>query len=144
MTNVQQLHLQIAHHLQTLKRELDKLAVRLVALERCRKAILAEKTAVGNDGDTDELEEFDDLMANVDAIEYDLTTFKDQMRERLAHAESGLRIVSIYNDEKNASILYRHLLDGVLLCTRDAAAAREGYDELIANIKDITHLRDIE
>jgi soluble cytochrome b562 len=143
MTNVQQLHIQIAHHLQTLKRELDRLTVRASALERCRKAILVEKANVANDSDDEEREEFDDLIANVDAIEYDLTTFKAQMKERLAHAESGLRLVSVYTDEKNAGIMYQYILDGVTLCIRDAATAREGYDELIANINDITHLRDV-
>jgi len=143
MTNVQQLHIQIAHHLQTLKRELDRLAVRASALERCRKAILAEKAAVGAEDDSDAYEEFDDLIANVDAIESDLATFKAQMKERLAHAESGLRLVSVYTDEKNAGILYQYILEGVTLCIRDAAAAREGYDELIANINEITHLRDL-
>ena len=95
-----------------------------------------------SDSDDEVDETFDDLIANVDAIEYDLTTFKAQMRERLAHAESGLRLVSVYTDEKNSGILYQYMLDGVALCIRDAAAAREGYDELIANINEITHLRD--
>lgn len=139
MSNVQQLHLQIAHHLQTLKRELDRLAVRQTSLDRCRRRILVEKTSAST---SEEDEAFDDLIENVDAIEYDLTIFKAQMRERLAHAERGLRLMSVYSDEKNASMFYQYLLDGALLCTRDAAVAREGYDELIANINEISHLRD--
>lgn len=138
MTNVQLLHTQITQHLQTLKRELDRLTVRQSALERCRKTILAGQVPE----DSDDEDETEDIIANVEAIEYDLTTFKDQMRERLAHSEQGLRLVSVYSDEKNAIILYQHILDGAALCIRDAAAAREGYDELIANVKEITHLRD--
>ena len=141
MTNVQQLHIQIVQHLQTLKRELDRLVVRQSALDRCRKTIMAERTT--DSANEEEEEVFDDIIANVDAIEYDLTTFRNQMRERLAHAESGLRLVSVYSDEKSAGILYQHVLDGALLCIRDAATAREGYDELIANINDITHSRDL-
>lgn len=140
MTNVQHLHIQIAQHLQTLKRELDRLSVRQSALERCRKAILSHKTTEDTD---EESEEFDEILANVDAIEYDLNTFKDQMRTRLTHAEQGLRLVSVYTDEKNAGILYQYILDGALLCINDAAVAREGYDELIASVNEITHSRDL-
>jgi hypothetical protein len=139
MTNVQQLHSQIVTQLQTLKRELDRLSVREAALERCRKAILATK----HEDCTDEEEEtFAEIIANVEAIEYDLTTFRDQLRERLAHAERGLRMVLVQGEDKNASLLYQYILDGALLCSRDAATARAGYDELIANIHEITHSRD--
>lgn len=139
MLNIEHLHIQIVRHLQTLKRELDRLSVRQSALERCRRVAVAEKATDGTD---EEDEAFDDIMANVDAIEYDLTTFKDQMRARLAHTEQGLRFVSVYRDEKHAGILYQYILDGALLCIRDAAAAREGYDELIANVSEMAHLQD--
>ena len=140
MTNVQQLHIQIAQHLQTLKRELDRLAVRQASLDRCRRRILAEKA---DDSTDEEDESFDAVIENVDAIEYDLSTFKEQMRERLVHAERGLRFMSIYSDEKNAGMFYQYILDGTLLCIRDAAVAREGYDELIVNVQEMSHLRDL-
>jgi hypothetical protein len=139
MTNVQQLHTQIVKHLQTLKRELDRLSVRAVALERCRKVILASKS---EDAADEEDEAFDEIIANVDAIEYDLTTFKDQLRERMSHVERGLRLVLVQESDKNAALLYQYVFDGAQLCVSDAAVARAGYDELIANINEITHLRD--
>ena len=139
MTSVQQLHAQILQHLQTLKRELDRLTVRESALERCRQAIVVQKHSDGTD---EENEAFDEIIASVDDIEYDLATFKDQLRERMTHVERGLRLVSVHSDDKNAGMLHQYILEGAALCTRDAAAARAGYDELIANVKEMTQLRD--
>ena len=140
MTNVQQLHIQIVAHVQTLKRELDRLAVRQSAIERCRRSVLAQKPTDTSDEDD---ESFDDITSHLDAIEYDLTTFKDQLRERMEHIEQGLRLVFIQGDEKNTAQLYHYILDGAKLCVRDASVAREGYDELIASINEITHQRDV-
>ena len=139
MTTVQQLHAQILQHLHTLKRELDRLTVRESALERCRQTILSQKTSDGTD---EENEVFDELISSVDDIEYDLATFKDQLRERMVHVERGLRLVSVHSDENNAGMLHQYILEGATLCTRDAAAARAGYDELITNVKEMTQLRD--
>jgi hypothetical protein len=140
MTNVQQLHSQIVSCLQTLKREIDRLSVREAALMRCRRVVLAQKTP---DAIDEEDESFDEIIANIEAIEYDLVTFKDQLRERFTHSERGLRLVTVHSDEKNACVLYQYILDGSLLCLRDAVAAREGYDELIANVNEIAHERDL-
>lgn len=141
MINIEQLHLQIARHLQTLKRELDRLAVRQSALARVRLSVLAEKSTSDTE---EEIDDADDILANIDAIVFDLTTFTEQMRGRLSHAERGLHLVSLYSDEKNAGLLYQHALDGVILCVSDATVARTGYDELITDIKEIAHLRDVE
>lgn len=140
MSNIAQLHIQIVTHLQTLKRELDKLSVRQAALLRSKKMVTSERSS---DDSEDETEAFDDILANIDAIEYDLTSFQSQMRERLNHAERGLRLITIYSDEKNAGLLYQHILDGVQLCVSDAMTARDGYDELIENLRELTHLRDV-
>jgi hypothetical protein len=140
MTNSNQLHHQIVTLLQTLMRELDRLAVRQSALVRFRMSVVAEKTTEVSE---EESEEFDDIIANIEAIESDLATFKDQMRERLSHAERGLHLVSLYKGEQNANLLYQHVLDGVTLCVSDAATARAGYDELIDNLKDMSRTRDL-
>ncbi len=139
MTNVPHLHLQIVQHLQTLKRELDRLTVRQSAIERCRRSVLAQKPADVTD---DEDESFDEIAASLDDIEYDLTTFKLQLRERLVHAEAGLRLATLHAADADAVALYQFVFDGVALCVQDAAVARDGYDELIVNIKEITQLRD--
>lgn len=139
MTNVPHIYLLIAKQLQSLKRELDRLTVRQAAIERCRRSVLSQKPTETSD---EEDESFDEIAASLDDIEYDLTTFKDQLRERLVHSEAGLRLVSAHSADADAVALYQHLLDGVLLSVRDAAVAREGYDELIINIKEITQLRD--
>jgi len=139
MTNVSQLHLQIVQHLQTLKRELDRLAVRQAAIERYRRVVLAHKPVDASDEDE---ESFDEIAGSLDDIEYDLTTFKDQLRERLVHAEAGFRLIMTHSTDTDAAVLYQHVLDGIKLSVHDAAVARAGYDELIVNIKEITQLRD--
>lgn len=140
MTNVPHLHIQIVQHLQTLKRELDRLTVRQTAIERFRRAVLEQKPTHATDGED---EAFDEIVANLDDIEYDLTTFKDQLRERLKHIEEGFRLVESESGASNAVALHQYILDGAALCVRDAAVARAGYDELIVNIKEITQLRDL-
>jgi hypothetical protein len=140
MTNVNQLQIQIVTHLKTLTRELARLAVRQSALIRCRQSVLAEKTVDISD---EEEEMFADIIANIEAIEYDLVTFKDQLQARLTHAERGLHLVSLYAAEKNSSLLFQHVLDGALLCVSDAETARAGYDELIENLKEMSQLRDV-
>jgi hypothetical protein len=121
-------------------RELDRLSVRQTALARFRSSITVQKTTDASD---EESEELDDIIANIEAVEFDLANFKAQIRERLNHAERGLHLVSLYVSEKNANLLYQHLFDGVMLCVSDAATARVGYDELIENLKEMSHLRDV-
>ncbi len=139
MSNVPHLHFQIVQHLQTLKRELDRLSVRQSAIERCRKSVLAQKP---NDCTDEDEEAFEEITANLDDTEYDLVTFKDQLRARLDHAEAGFRLVIVNQNEINALAFHQHILDGLKLCVQDATAARDGYDELILNIKELTQLRD--
>lgn len=139
MSTAELLHTQILQHLHAIKRELDRLSVREAALERCRKAVLAEYPT----DDVDEEDEtVDAITANIDAIEYDLTTFKEQLRERFTHLEHGLHLVESQGTKKSSVLFYQHVLDGAKLCLRDASVARDGYDELISSITEMTHLRD--
>ncbi|MBY0538721.1 hypothetical protein K2P47_04995 [Patescibacteria group bacterium] len=140
MTNINQLTIQISTHLQTLKQELDRLAVRQSALVRFRASVLAGKSLDASDEENDEV---DEIIAHVEAVESDLVTFKAQMHERLNHARRGAHLASLYAAEKNASLLYQHVLDGLVLCVADAATARAGYDELIENLKEMSHLHDV-
>jgi hypothetical protein len=139
MTYTREIHNQIIQKLQTLKRELDRLNIRQYAIDRCRLAVLAQKTSDESDEDDDSLEE---ITTNLDSLTYDLTTFKEQLRERYEHLESGLRLLSMLKEDKVGTVFYQYILDGVKLSVRDAKVAREGYDELINDVKEITRLRD--
>jgi len=139
MSDIKLLHTQIIQHLKTLKRELDRLGVRQSAIERFRLGVLSQMPA---DDSEDEDESVEEIVSNLEAIKYDLTTFKEQLRERLEHSEQGLRMVLMLRKEKSAIAFYQHTLEEVKLSLRDAKVAREGYDELINNIKEITRLRD--
>ena len=71
MSSAEQLRNQIIKNLQTLKREIDRLSVREAALLRCRRLVLSSTP----EEPTDEEEELQaDVIANIEAIEYDLTT----------------------------------------------------------------------
>jgi hypothetical protein len=140
MFNINQLTTQINTHLQTLKQELDRLSVRQSVLIRFRQSVVAGKSLDASD---EEVEEVDELVANIEAVESDLATFKGQMFERLNHARRGAHLASLYAAEKNASLLYQYVLDGLTLCVSDAATARVGYDELIENLKEMSHQHDV-
>lgn len=139
MTDIQSLHNQINQELRTLHRELERLGVRQSAIERFRLAVSAQKSIEEID---DEDESVEEIVSNLEAIMYDLTTFKEQLKERLEHSEQGLRMVLMLRNEKSAIAFYQYIQDEVKLCLRDAKVAREGYDELITNIKEIAKLRD--
>jgi len=139
ISHTQKLHSEIVVQLQTLKRELDRLNIRQSAIERCRLAVLRQNSGLE---DEDEDESLEEITSNIDAIKYDLGTFKEQLKERFEHSEQGLRLVFIMGEEKSTISFYQYVLDEVKLCVRDAKVAREGYDELINNVKEITRLRD--
>lgn len=122
-----------------LKRELDRLSVRQSAIDRCKATVVTQKPI---NLEEDEDEQNEEILSELEAIKYDLTTFKEQLQQRLEHAEQGLRMVIMLHQEKNVMVFYQYILDEVKLCLRDAKVACEGYDELITSIKEITKLRD--
>lgn len=137
-TAITQLHTKIIQQRQLLRLELDRLGVRLAVIIRCRVAVLAQKNQSESE---DDAESIDDITADLDALEYDLTTFRDQLRDRLLHLEQGIRLLSIQTHTQETEAFYQYVLDSALLAVRDATVARAGYDELIANIKEISQLR---
>lgn len=139
MTNIEQLHTKIVQQQQSLKQELDRLSVRLSAIERCRTTVSLQRKNM----DSDEEEEIsEEIVSNLKAIKQDLVTLKEQLQDRLEHSKHGLAMMLMVQDEAWAAVFYQYILDEVKLCLRDAKIAKESYDELIANIKEITRLRD--
>ena len=130
----------IKTHLQTLRREEQRLQVRLLAVERCQRLI--KSLQVTEVGDDDAEDEYTDLLANAEAVKYDLTTYLRQLRDRIVHIEHG--VTHIYSLEQTASVqtFALYIEEDARLCARDVVVAREGYDELIESLQAISHLHD--
>ncbi len=121
------------------KREEQRLVVRLLAVQRYHQAATQAQTTAMHD---EELEEMEDTVTNIEAIKYDLTTYITQLRDKIAQVEQGISELIGLEDTAGASALARYIEADVRLCSRDAAVAREGYDELIADLSDLIHSRE--
>jgi len=130
----------IKNHLQTLRREEQRLQVRLLAVDRCLRAI--KELQVDAAGAEEGEDEYTEALANVEAVKYDLTTYLRQLRDRIVHIERG--VAQIYSLEQTPSVqtFALYIEEDARLCARDVLVAREGYDELIENLQALSHLRD--
>lgn len=129
-------------YLQTIKREEQRLAVRLLAVERCAR-LVAYNSEHSEVEDSEEEGEFEEIIANVEAVRYDLSLYMRQIGDRVANIERGLgKVTETSGEETLTSELLRYIEEDARLCARDLAQAREGYDDLIENIQSITHTRD--
>ncbi len=126
-------------HLQTVKREEQRLAVRLLAVERCARLVkyASEQSDVS---DSEEESEFEEIIANVEAVRYDLSQYMRQIHDRVANIERGLS--QLEGEVSHKESFARYIEEDARLCARDAAVAREGYDDLIENLQAISHTRD--
>jgi hypothetical protein len=129
-------------YLQTIKREEQRLAVRLLAVERCAR-LVAYNSEHADAEDSEEEGEFEEIIANVEAVRYDLSLYMRQIGDRVANIERGLaQVADAAATDTMTSELLRYIEEDARLCARDVAQAREGYDDLIENIQSITHTRD--
>jgi hypothetical protein len=126
--------------LQLIKREEQRLAIRLLAVDRCARTVkyASEHAEVE---DSEEETEFEDLIANVEAVRYDLNTYMRQLHDRVANIERG---IAEAGEGMSSESFVRYIEEDARLCARDIALAREGYDDLIENLQAISHLRDQE
>jgi hypothetical protein len=122
--------------LQLLKREEERLGVRLLAVERYHKQAEAKEVS---DTSEEDIEAAADILANIEAVRYDLSTFLRQLSDRRAHIERGLKTAT---DVVASPAFVAYIEEDARLAARDAATAREGYDDLIANLREIAHQRD--
>ena len=130
------LHTQLKGRLQTLKRELERLSVRQMAVTRCRQAALVHKAAEVSE-DEDE-ESVDDIIASIEAVDYDLAVFCGQLHDRFKHLTRGIALLAASSVDTFSELLIEHFIEEADLSIRDARVAREGYDELIADLATLT------
>jgi len=130
------LHTQLKARLQTLKRELERLSVRQMAVARCRQAVIVQKNAQGDDFDDEDAT--DDIIASIEAVDYDLATFCGQLHDRQKHLTRGITLLAASSVDTFSELLIEHFIEEADLSIRDAKVAREGYDELIADLVTLT------
>jgi hypothetical protein len=129
----------LAQGLHGLKREEERLGVRLLAVERYYRQVQSDIEAGILSEESHEAAT--DVLANIEAVRYDLSTFLRQLSDRRAHIERGIKTATEIA-ESRAFINY--IEEDIRLMTRDAATAREGYDDLIGNLHELTHQNDTD
>ncbi len=127
------LHSQLTLRLQKLKFESERLLVRQLAVNRYKQTILAWKP-VDEDTDDEDSESIEDIMAHIEAIEYDLNIFCTQLQDRQKHVAKGIALLSASTIDRFSELLCEHFIEEADLCIRDAKVACEGYDELITDL----------
>ena len=130
------LHTQLKARLQTLRRELERLSVRQMAVVRCRQTAILQKTTHEYSGEDED--ESDDIIASIEAVEYDLTVFCEQLNDRHKHLTRGITLLAASSVDTFSELLIEHFIEEADLSIRDAKVAREGYDELIADLVTLT------
>jgi hypothetical protein len=122
-----------------LRQELERLGIRQTVVQRYFRRMQLEQSQIDND---EERDEYDEIIANLEALESDIATYIHQLQDRLAHIEQGVSALMTQSHTTDAHTFRQYVLEDVRLCIRDAETARSGYNDLIANLSDITHLRD--
>ncbi|MFM2423792.1 MAG: hypothetical protein RLZZ70_179 [Candidatus Parcubacteria bacterium] len=126
--------------LYTIKREEERLSVRSLAVERCYRSIKLSTNEFSNE--EEEAEEYAEMLANVEAIQADLSTYVAQLKDKLLNMQRGYSTLLGLPNSTAARALASYIEEDARLCARDLAIAREGYDELIERLQEMSHLRD--
>lgn len=130
------LHTLLKTRLDTLKSELERLSVRQMAVTRLRHAAILHKNAEGIEDEEDEA--VDALIASIDAVDFDLAIFSGQLHDRQKHLSKGIALLNASSVDSFRELLTEHFIDEANLAISDAKVAREGYDELIADLQILT------
>ncbi len=129
----------IKKYLHTIKREEERLTVRTLAVERCYRQIKNTYEAEGGDEESDE---YTEIIANVEAIQSDLGTYTDQLKDKIQNIHRGYSALLNLPNSAATRTLATYIEEDARLCARDVAVAREGYDDLIERLQEMSHLRD--
>jgi hypothetical protein len=130
----------IKKHLHTIKREEERLSVRALAVERCYRTI--KLASIEQTGGEEEADEYVEMVANVEAIQADLSTYTAQLKDKIQNMQRGYGTLLGLPNSAAARALASYIEEDARLCARDLAIAREGYDELIERLQEMSHLRD--
>jgi len=119
-----------------IKFEIEKLQVRHVAVQRIHRQVQQSSTHHTDD------EHYETLLESVETLESDISYYITQLRDRLAHIEQGLTILSPTHESMLMQAFVRYVTEDARLCVRDIETAREAYDDLIENLTTLMHETD--
>jgi len=121
-----------------LKREIERLTIRITAVERYQRQF----TAIGQEVDDDIAEINEDISLNLETLVSDMTTYRQQLEDRLAHILQGYSALQTLEASPIAVAFSAYIYNDVRLLVRDVIVAREGYNELIENLVETIEQRD--
>jgi len=122
----------ISRQLYQLRREIERLSIRIVAVTRYQRQMSALASAQFDE----EVNSYEDVAEHLDALISDMTTYHQQLEDRVAHIAQGYASVQAFEQNVVAQAFEQYIYDDVRMLVRDAKVAREGYNDLIANIID--------
>lgn len=120
----------ISRLLTQLRREIERLSVRIVAIERYQRQFIASDVH----GEEDEENAAEDIVVNLEALHSDMVTYRQQLEDQLAHITHGYTTLQTMELNAVTQTCAAYIYNDVRLLVRDVAVAREGYNELIENI----------
>jgi len=129
---------QITRQLTMLRREIERLDIRLLSLLRYQRQI-AKYDEVTDD---EESEEFEELSSNIEALISDMATYKQQLENKHSHINQGLSTFLTLEPGPVTQVFAQYIYDDVRMLVRDAQVAREGYSELIENVVESIELKE--
>jgi hypothetical protein len=136
VNNVSTLSL-IQRNVQTLKREIERLTIRILAIQRFQRHL----TIPTDSGETESTEN-GEFLENFDALLSDMTTYKQQLEDKLTHITHGFTTLQSMKPSPVVESFAYYIYEDIRLIVRDAKVAREGYNELLSTLLDRTNHSD--
>lgn len=128
----------ISRLLTQLRREIERLSVRIVAIERYQRQFIAGDEQLEDDEDNTA----EEIVANLEALQSDMTTYRQQLEDQLAHITHGYTTLQTMEVNAVTQAFAAYIYNDVRLIVRDVAVAREGYNELIENLVETIEQSD--
>lgn len=127
----------IATRVQEVTRELRRLRVRLLAIERYRRRLEHVTIHDGNEWNEETLGEMAD---GIEALHSDITTYIAQVEAQLSKIEHGRSNLENLKNAPATRAFALYVETDVKLLAAAVAEARAGYDDLISRLGDIEGL----
>jgi hypothetical protein len=136
VNNVSTLSL-IQRHIQLLKREIERLTIRIIAIQRYQRHL-----TVSTNVEEIETAEQGEFLENFEALLSDMTTYKQQLDDKLMHISHGYTTLQSLEPSPVLESFAYYIYEDIRLTVRDAKLAREGYNELLSTLVDRTNQSD--
>lgn len=129
---------QITRQLTMLRREIERLHIRLLSMQRYQRQIVSDDEAL----DEEDSEVYEELSSSIEALISDMSTYKQQLEDQHSHISQGLSTYLALEPGPITQTFAQYIYDDVRMLVLHAQTAREGYNELIENVVDSIELKD--